>query len=45
MLYDCNLSKLWALRDAFPTIEIECYIQKPVETKNLVRKIMAKLEW
>jgi hypothetical protein len=25
-----------ALRAAFPTIEVECYIQKPVETKDLV---------
>jgi CheY-like chemotaxis protein len=33
-----------ALRDAFPTIEIECYIQKPVETKDLVKKINAELE-
>jgi DNA-binding response OmpR family regulator len=33
-----------ALRDAFPTIEIECYIQKPVETKDLIRKINAELE-
>ena len=32
-----------ALRDAFPTIEIECYIQKLVETKDLVRKINAEL--
>ena len=27
-----------ALRVAFPTIEIECYIQKPVEIKDLVKK-------
>ena len=33
-----------ALRAAFPTIEIECYIQKPVEIKDLVRKINAELE-
>ena len=26
-----------ALRAAFPTIEIECFIQKPVEIKDLVR--------
>ena len=30
-----------ALRAAFPTIEIECYIQKPVEIKDLVRRINA----
>ena len=29
---------------AFPTIEIECYIQKPVEIKDLVRRINAELE-
>jgi DNA-binding response OmpR family regulator len=33
-----------ALRAAFPTIEIECYIQKPVETKDLIRRINAELK-
>ena len=33
-----------ALKAAFPTIEIECYIQKPVEIKDLVRRINAELE-
>jgi hypothetical protein len=33
-----------ALRAAFPTIEVECYIQKPVETKDLIRRINAELE-
>ena len=33
-----------ALRDAFPTIEIECYIQKPVKTEDLIRRINAELE-
>jgi DNA-binding response OmpR family regulator len=33
-----------ALRAAFPTIEVECYIQKPVEIKDLVRRINAELE-
>jgi DNA-binding response OmpR family regulator len=32
-----------ALRAAFPTIEIECYIQKPAEIKGLVRRINAEL--
>ncbi len=32
-----------ALRVAFPTIEIECYIQKPVKTEDLIRKINAEL--
>ena len=32
-----------ALRAAFPTIDIECYIQKPVEIKDLVRRINAEL--
>lgn len=31
------------LRAAFPTIDIECYIQKPVETKDLIRRINAEL--
>ena len=33
-----------ALRAAFPTTEIECYIQKPVEIKDLVRRINAELQ-
>jgi DNA-binding response OmpR family regulator len=33
-----------ALRAAFPTIEIECYIQKPVEIKDLVRRINAEVQ-
>ena len=33
-----------ALRGAFPTTEIECYIQKPVEIKDLVRRINAELQ-
>jgi response regulator RpfG family c-di-GMP phosphodiesterase len=33
-----------ALRSLSPTIEIECYIQKPVEIKDLVRRINAELE-
>ena len=33
-----------ALRAAFPTIEIECYIQKPIEIKDLVRRINAELD-
>ena len=33
-----------ALREAFPTIEIECYIQKPVEIKDLMRRINAELQ-
>jgi DNA-binding response OmpR family regulator len=32
------------LRAAFPTIEIECYIQKPVKTLDMIRKINAELE-
>ena len=33
-----------ALRAAFPTTEIECYIQKPVEIKDLVRRMHAELQ-
>ena len=33
-----------ALRAAFPTIEIECYIQKPVEIQDFVRRINAELD-
>jgi DNA-binding response OmpR family regulator len=32
------------LRAAFPTIEIECYIQKPVQIRDLVRRVNAELE-
>jgi hypothetical protein len=35
---------LQALRAAFPTIEIECYIQKPVEIKDLVRRLNAEFQ-
>jgi DNA-binding response OmpR family regulator len=31
------------LRVAFPTIEIECYIQKPVENKDLIRRVTEEL--
>jgi two-component system catabolic regulation response regulator CreB/two-component system response regulator ChvI len=33
-----------ALRAAFPTIEIECFVKKPVEIKDLVKRINAELE-
>ena len=33
-----------ALRAAFTTTEIECFIQKPVEIKDLVRRINAELQ-
>ena len=33
-----------ALRAAFPTVEVECYIQKPVEIKDLVRRISVELQ-
>ena len=33
-----------ALREAFPTLEIECHIQKPVGIEDLIRKINAELE-
>jgi two-component system, OmpR family, response regulator ChvI len=39
-----NYQNYEGLRAAFPTIEIECYIQKPVETKDLIRRINAELE-
>ena len=29
---------------AFPTIELECYIQKPVANKDLIRRVTAELE-
>ena len=32
------------LRATFPTIEIECYIQKPVQIKDQVRRVKAELE-
>jgi two-component system, OmpR family, response regulator ChvI len=32
------------LRTAFPTIELECYIQKPVANKDLIRRVTAVLE-
>jgi hypothetical protein len=32
------------LKAAFPTIEIECYIQKPVKAVDLIKRINAELE-
>jgi CheY-like chemotaxis protein len=32
------------LRAAFPTLKIECYIQKPVENIDLIRRVSAELE-
>ena len=31
-------------RKTFPSFEIECFIQKPVEIKDLVRRVNAELE-
>ena len=31
-------------RKTFPSLEIECYIEKPVEIKDLVRRVNAELE-
>jgi DNA-binding NtrC family response regulator len=33
-----------ALRKIFPTLGLECFIQKPIEVSQLVRKINAELE-
>ncbi|HEY9387418.1 MAG TPA: response regulator [Nitrososphaeraceae archaeon] len=33
-----------AAREAFPSLEMECIIQKPVEIKDLIRRINAELE-
>ena len=33
-----------ALRKVFPTLGLECFIQKPIELTQLVRKINAELE-
>jgi DNA-binding NtrC family response regulator len=32
-----------ALRKAFPTLEIECYVQKPVKIRDLVKRISEEL--
>jgi hypothetical protein len=32
------------LRTAFPTIEIKCYIQKPVQIEDLLRRVNVELE-
>ena len=31
-------------RRTFPSLEIECFIQKPIEIKDLVRRVNAELE-
>jgi two-component system, OmpR family, response regulator ChvI len=33
-----------ALRKVFPTLGLECFVQKPIEVSQLVRKINAELE-
>ena len=33
-----------AIRAAFLTVEVECYIQKPVEIKDLIRRISVELQ-
>jgi CheY-like chemotaxis protein len=33
-----------ALREAFPSIDVECYIQKPVETADLIRRINSEFQ-
>jgi hypothetical protein len=32
------------VRKTFPSLEIECFIQKPVKIKDLIRRINAELE-
>jgi two-component system, OmpR family, response regulator ChvI len=32
-----------AARDVFPKLDMECFIQKPVEIKDLIRRIKAEL--
>ena len=44
LVISCNYRNYEALRAAFPTIEVKCYIQKPIEIKDLVRRINAELE-
>jgi response regulator RpfG family c-di-GMP phosphodiesterase len=31
-------------RKTFPSLEIECFIQKPIEINDLVRRVNAELE-
>jgi DNA-binding response OmpR family regulator len=33
-----------AAREVFPSLEMECFIQKPIEIKDLIRRINAELE-
>jgi hypothetical protein len=44
MLYDCNIYELRRTKSSISTIEIECYIQKPVQINDLVRRVNAELE-
>jgi hypothetical protein len=32
------------LREVFPTLGLECFIQKPIELSQLVRRINAELD-
>jgi hypothetical protein len=33
-----------ALRELYPTLSAGCFIKKPLETKDLVRRLKAELE-
>jgi two-component system, OmpR family, response regulator ChvI len=33
-----------AAREAFPSLEMECFIQKPIQIKDLISRINAELE-
>ena len=33
-----------SLRELFPQIEIDCFIKKPIETEELVKRIQAELQ-
>ena len=33
-----------SLREIFPTLNVNCFIKKPIETYNLVKRIKAELE-
>jgi two-component system, OmpR family, response regulator ChvI len=33
-----------ALREVFPTLEVECFITKPIEIANLIKRINEQLE-
>jgi two-component system catabolic regulation response regulator CreB/two-component system response regulator ChvI len=43
LLVDVRMPKMNALREIFPTLEVGCFIRKPIEIDDLVKRINAEI--